>query len=213
MKIINYKIRNQRGFVPSLSKGYTIIETMISISLFLILIMTGMTSLLNANLVHKKSQGMRSEIDNLSFIMEDMSRNLRMGSMYHCISEAESFSGFQISKSSQNNSENCIGIAFEPNKGSTIDPNNQLVYFIDNDGVLWKSTQGPYNTFPINFFKLTPDEVKIDYTKAFLVLGAEAPPDKQQPLVIIKLVGNVVVSGVSSPFSLETIVSQRLLDI
>src|SRR3989344_6919944 len=70
------KIKKQRG--------YTIIETMISVSLFLIIIMAGMGALLNANLLHQKSQNMRSIMDNLSFIMEDMSRNLRTGYNYHC---------------------------------------------------------------------------------------------------------------------------------
>ena len=37
--------------------------------------MVGMDSLLNANLVHRKSEDMRSIMDSLSFIMEDMSRN------------------------------------------------------------------------------------------------------------------------------------------
>ena len=62
--------------------GYTIIETMISVSLFLIIITIGMGALLNANLLHQKSRDMRSIMDNLSFIMEDMSRNLRTGYDY-----------------------------------------------------------------------------------------------------------------------------------
>src|SRR3972149_4215789 len=78
MKIVKLKIENCKG-------GYTIIETMIAISLFLVIIMAGMGELLNANLLHQKSQNMRSIIDNLSFIMEDMSRNLRTGSKYYCI--------------------------------------------------------------------------------------------------------------------------------
>src|SRR3989339_2244393 len=77
MKIVKLKIENCKG-------GYTIIETMIAISLFLVIIMAGMGALLNANLLHQKSQNMRSIIDNLSFIMEDMSRNLRTGYDYHC---------------------------------------------------------------------------------------------------------------------------------
>src|SRR3990167_6100865 len=65
-------------------KGYTIIETMISVSLFLVIVMTGMGALLNTNLLHQKSRDMRSIMDNLSFIMEDMSKNLRTGYNYHC---------------------------------------------------------------------------------------------------------------------------------
>ena len=45
---------------------------MISISLFLVVVVFGMNALLNANVVHQKSQDMRSILDNLSFILEDM---------------------------------------------------------------------------------------------------------------------------------------------
>jgi Tfp pilus assembly protein PilV len=54
--------------------GYTIIETMIAVSLFLIVVTTGIGALLNANLLHQKSASMRSIMDNLSFAMEDMNR-------------------------------------------------------------------------------------------------------------------------------------------
>ena len=64
--------------------GYTIIETMIAITLFIIIVMAGMGALLNANLLHQKSQDMRSIVDNLSFVMEEMSRNLRTGFDYQC---------------------------------------------------------------------------------------------------------------------------------
>src|SRR3989344_3777788 len=82
MKIKNYKIKTS-------SAGYTIIETMISVSLFLVIIMAGMGALLNANLLHQKSQSMRSIMDNLSFVMEDMSKNLRTGYKYHCFTSGD----------------------------------------------------------------------------------------------------------------------------
>ena len=49
--------------------GYTIIETMVAVSIFLIVIMYGMGALLNANLLHQKSQDLRSILDILSFII------------------------------------------------------------------------------------------------------------------------------------------------
>src|SRR5665647_2970799 len=67
-----------------INQGYTIIETMMAVSLFIIIVMMGMNALLNANVLHKKSQSMRSIMDTLSFIMEDMGRNMRTGINYHC---------------------------------------------------------------------------------------------------------------------------------
>ncbi|MDO8659298.1 MAG: prepilin-type N-terminal cleavage/methylation domain-containing protein, partial [Candidatus Parcubacteria bacterium] len=77
---MNYELRIKKNR----NSGYTIVETMIAVSLFLVITTIGMGSLLNTNLIHQKSQDMRSILDNLSFIMEDMSRNLRTGSSYHC---------------------------------------------------------------------------------------------------------------------------------
>src|SRR5574343_971807 len=71
-------------YLKNNKSGYTIIETMIAVSVFLVVIMIGMGALLNANSIHQKSQNMRSIMDNLSFVMEDMSRNLRTGYNYHC---------------------------------------------------------------------------------------------------------------------------------
>lgn len=187
------KIKKQKN------TGYTIIETMISISIFLILIMTGMTSLLNASLVHQKSQDMRSTMDNLSFIMEDVSRNLRTGSQYHCI-----LFGDLSSLNSKQSGQDCTGIAFLAS-----DNINRWVYNVDDNGAIQKSIDGGST-----YTQLTPDTVKVN-SSVFSVFGAEAPTsDKQQPLVIIKLIGNITTKGVVvSPFSLETMVSERLLDI
>lgn len=189
-------------------RGYTIIETMIAISLFLVIIMAGMGALLNANLLHQKSRDMRSIMDNLSFIMEDMGRNLRTGSNYYCITGADNLSNVNTAKSGQN----CWGIAFE-SAGGTVNPNDQWVYYIDNTGKIFKSTAGPYNVVS-NFTQLTPDEVVIDITASnFSVLGAEPSPDTQEPFVNIRLAGKITFKGVVTPFSLQTSVSQRLIDI
>lgn len=184
-------------------RGYTIIETMIAISLFLVVVITGMTALLNANLLHQKSQNMRSIMDNLSFIMEDMSRNIRTGTNFHCIAPAESLSGFSGPKSGPS----CWAVAFRAADGVSV-----WVYYVDNTGKIFRSTDGGSS-----YVQLNPDEVVITNTLSpFSVLGAEPPAgDLQQPLVDIRLVGNITLSGknVVTPFSLQTTVSERLVDI
>ena len=46
--------------------GFTLIEMMVSVSIFIILLTFGMSALLNAVNINKKSQGMRSIFDNLN---------------------------------------------------------------------------------------------------------------------------------------------------
>ena len=168
------------------NKGFTIIETMIAISLFLIVVTIGMGSLLNANLLHQKSQDMRSIMDNLSFIMEDMSRNLRTGSDYNLIN----YGG---------------GISFKSALGD--DWKYTLEYDEQDEQVIniKKYING-------NSVQLNPEEVKIDPASSFTVTG-NVLGDSEQPFVIIKLIGIISSRGVDTPFSLQTSVSQRLIDI
>ncbi|MFA6585794.1 MAG: prepilin-type N-terminal cleavage/methylation domain-containing protein [Candidatus Paceibacterota bacterium] len=183
--------------------GFTIIETMIAIAVFLIVVMIGMGALLNASLIHNKSQNMRSIMDNLSFIMEDMSRNLRIGYDYHCIDNGVP---------TETGPHNCVGtgrgISFKTPQGE------QWVYMMlvdDNGfGYIEKSTAGGILD---SFVRLTPEEINLDGTSQFFVTGAKVgAEDNLQPFVTIKLVGKITYKGTDTPFSLQTSVSQRQLD-
>jgi type II secretory pathway pseudopilin PulG len=207
--------------------GYTIIETMIAVALFIIVVTMGMGALLNANLVHQKSRDLRSIMDSLSFAIEDISRNLRTGYNYQCYDVAHpTLSLVTTSASYPRSCQNGWAIAFEPAGGNTASYGHatgnppvadQWAYYISNTGQIFRSTDGAQT-----FVQLTPDEVVINTTaSSFSVLGAEPPTqppncgtaDCQQPFVIIKLVGTIIFHGVATPFSLQTSASQRLIDV
>ncbi len=203
------------------TRGYTIVETMISISIFLVIIVMGIGTLLNANLLHQKSNSMRSIMDNLNFVMEDMSRNLRTGYNYHCFISGETIPA--STSSVMSTPKSCASgwaISFEyaygdstDTDGDQIDHDDQWVYYIDNTGKIFKSTQGPYAV--ASFVQLTPNEIVIDTAaSSFSVLGAESVPgNEQQPFITIRLVGKITYKDTVTPFSLQTSVSQRLVDI
>lgn len=183
-----------------LTTGFTIIETMIALSVFLIVIVIGVGALINAYLINKKSQDMRSIMDGLSFSMDDMSKSIRTGYDYHCL-DGQGGSDISIAYS-------CLGgygIAFKH-----IDPNNNNVYqwvYSIQSGKLYRSTDGGNSAV-----QMTPNEIVLDgSTYNFSVIGAENT-DTEQPLVIIRLVGKITSSRVETPFSLQTAVSQRLVD-
>lgn len=204
------------------NKGFTIIETMISVSLFIIITTLGMGTLLNAHVVYKKSQDMRSIIDSLNFVMEDMSRNIRTGYNYHCKIGGESLP--ILTDHFLSEPKSCVSgwaLAFEYAYGDNtvndvpvpdpIDYDDQWVYYISPDGKIFKSTEGPYGI--ASFTQITPDEIYVNPAmSSFVVAGAESS-DTVQPMVTIKLVGTITYRGIVSPFSLQTKVSQRILDI
>lgn len=183
---------------PWRSGGYTIIETMVAASLFIVVVTIGMGALLNANLLSNKSKNMRSIIDNLSFVMEDMSKNLRIGKDYHCIDD-----GILTATTPYSCPLGGGGISFKSFLGG------QWVYYISNNGKIFKSVNGA-----TSFIQLTPDDIVIDPVSSFSIVGAEPPPgDNQEPFVTIKLVGKITYKNVVSPFSLQTSMSQRMIDI
>ena len=201
--------------------GYTIIETMVAISVFLVVIMFGMTALLNAYSVHRKLQDMRSIIDNINFVMEDISRNMRVGYNFQCFRKGVD----TIANPVQNNFSSALNalnglprscqdgwaLAFEPSTGNPAVTTDQWVYYLDGSGKVWKSTQGAAVG---SFIQLTPDEVVIDQFSGFSVLGApsKASGDSQQPIIKIWLSGRIIFKGVATPFSIQTSVSQRAVD-
>jgi Tfp pilus assembly protein PilW len=185
--------------------GYTIIETMIAVSLFTVIVVLGIGSLLNANRLHQKSRDMRSILDNLSFIMDDMSRNIRTGSNYYCLAGA--VSALPSPFVAQSCPAAGFGIAFEASGGNLANNGDQWVYYILG-GKIYKSTAGDAG------FQITPDEVVIDQVNGFSIYGAEPPPgDTRQPFVTIRLVGHITTKNVTTPFSLQTSVTQRLVDV
>jgi len=192
--------KNSSGFTQhhlSIGKsgaGFTIIETMIAISIFLVVVTVGMSSLLNASSIYKRSQYVRSEIDNLTFIMDEMSKNLRTGNNYVCIPNP--YQGEHPVDCS-----NAVGISFTPASS----PGGKWVYQIYGE-VMAKSVDG------INFIDLnSSDQVRLDTGSGFSLFGS-GQTSGQQPFVVIKLSGFIEYNNTSIPFSIETGVSQRSLN-
>lgn len=200
-------------------KGFTLIEMMVSVGIFTIVVVFAIAALLNANLVHNKSKDLRSVMDNLSFIMEDMSRNLRTGYNYRCYDSSDNWGIQDIQSPDLDTPRSCIGggvIVFEEARdGVPEDNTDQWVYKIESqDGGqtfdIWKSTAGGNNFKPMN-----TDEIELSQFSGFDVIGAEPPftGDDRQPLVVVNLKGVINYRGEETPFSLQTSVSQRLIDV
>jgi hypothetical protein len=156
--------------------------------------------------------------------MEDMSRNLRTGYNYRCYEG----SSWDPGDSNIHVPDSCafgMVLAFEethgdpnPNNPETPDANDdQWVYKISSppggdDFNIWKSIDGGET-----FVKMNLPEIDILPTSGFSVLGAEPPneagtADKQQPMVLIRIAGNINYRDIDTPFALQTIVSERLID-
>ena len=200
-------------FNPKKEEGFTLIEVMISIGLFTVVMIVGITAVLGVNNTYRKSRTMRSAIDNLSFVMEDMARNIRLGINYRCLDNLSNDVDFSVIEDpADTTSFSCPGIAFEPFWDSiTGDPEDQVIYFISEDaglGSIFKGMDGSNtNLYPMNSL-----DVDIDLTKSGFTIYGSANDDGEQPSVLIRLTGTVSSAGNSTNFNLQTTVSQRYID-
>lgn len=198
--------------------GFTLVEVMISIGLFTVIMVIGIGAILGVNSTHRRTQAMRSVVDNLSFVMEDMARSMRLGDDFVCETSSVSALGqIDVANQATADGENCKSIAFEPYWNYVLnDDTNQIAYFIfepnGSVGTIFKKTETM--EWSDEMIAITPAEIDIDTAKSgFWVSGASETGVPIQPKVTIVLVGTVRMGNAMSEFNLQTTVSQRLLDI
>jgi len=182
----------------SKSSGFTLVEIMVAISIFSIVMVVSLGSILSVLDANKKSQTLRSVMDNLNFSLESMTRDIRFGENYHC------------------STGGTITLPLDCASGNStlnlkVTDGSQIVYKLVGDGV----TSGRIvKTFGGTDYNVTSSDVVIQDLK-FRVLGslAYSNGDLSQPKVIIIIKGYVGSKPTTrSSFILETTVSQRKLD-
>ena len=77
-----FKLKNKK----SNEKGFTLIEMIVSIAIFIVVAIVAIGALMRVIDANKKSQSLKTSINNLNFALESMSREMRVGSNYHCVS-------------------------------------------------------------------------------------------------------------------------------
>lgn len=199
--------------------GFTLIEVMIAMSIFTVVMTLGIGSVLTALSQHQSAQDMRTVMDNLNFIMEDMARNIRLGTNFHCVGTE----GEQLYSASGDTSS-----VIPQDCPSSIDSHYHIVFNDLNGKHLMYQIVA--SGTPVQIYKqegdaitsledITPPEVQIDPSKSgFTVRGSLPVPtgsslgDYGQPTVVIRLAGKIVTQNVTSNFALETEVTPRALD-
>lgn len=177
------------------NKGFTLVEMLIAVSMFVVIATFATGSLVTIFDASKKTQSSKTIMDNLNFAIEDMTRTVRFGDHYYC-----GVSASLVGVNNCANGGNSISVTF---KG------NREVY--SWDGVaghpIKKSDDGGSN-----YADITPPEVKIQYMKFYVfnsIIG-----DNNQPYVIAVIKGYTGDKlTTQSSFTIQTVMSQRKLDI
>ena len=172
------------------NKGFSIIELMVAMSIFMIVMVMSSGSILGVFNANQKSKTLRSVMDNLSSSMEGMTRTIRFGTVYHCGS---------------GDTSTPLDCAVGDNIMTVTQPSSTKVTYSLSSGRIIRTILGVDNY-------ITSSDVVIT-NLLFRVSGSAVYPDLQQPQVIIVIQGYVDAKTMTkSTFSLETTVSQRVFD-
>lgn len=170
-------------------KGFTLIELITAVSIFVIVMTVSMGSIVNIFDANRQSRSLRTVTSNLNLATESMSKEMRYGKIYHC--------GSGTVTEAQNCPEGSSTFSFL--SSSRVQTTYRL-----NGSVIEKQEDGG------EFAPITAPEAIID-SITFYTVGAGAG-DNLQPKVLIKISAHAGTKNPSS-FDLETLVSQRSLDI
>lgn len=192
MKKINRATNKERGF--------TLVELMVATTIFVVIIISSIGSLLVLLGASKESRGLRFAMDNVNFAMESMTRSIRMGINYYC-------NGTPADNSSTNDCLNGgTSISFVP-QANTSNPRATYKLHSRDGSVNNYTIKRCIGTSDSSCVDIVSSDIKIN-TLRFYVSGSH-PLDSKQAKVYILLKGTVTVKDKDSSFMIQTLASQR----
>lgn len=181
------------------TRGFTLVEMLVSVMIFSVVMMIAVGALLSMLDANRKAQSLKSSINNLSFALENMGRQIRAGTTYHC--------GTGSLTEALNCPSGASQIAFEPYAGNLSSQNDQVVYRLNNSRIE-RSIDGGATFLPI-----TAPEVVVEELSFYVVGALVEDSPKEQPKVLITMRGHAGENvRTRTEVRLQTMVTQRLLD-
>jgi len=204
------KIRRSKNH----QRGFTLVEMIVSLGLFTVLVLSVTGALLSMLDANRKATAIRASMDGVNFALDDISRNVRTGWNYTCISTEDTNTSTLIAPTTitacntlatgggikVETSAGTMEYYFNPPSGTTFGVINKG--FRDNDG-----------TASYAAVRLTPEDVNIT-SASFYVMGNNLVGDglaTDQPRVFVSITGT---SGgkqqLQSTFQLQTLSAARI---
>ena len=202
----------ERSCRAGVRAGFTLIEIMVSVSLFAIVAVIVSGALVTISDVNRKAQAIKLAMDNVSFAMDSMSRNLSDGQVYHCIVRATPpniwESGFeQINTCSSGDSG--VALAFQSKskiKPGTTNNYRKMIYrfvkaTVNEPGKIeiWQA----FSDDPGSFVAMTAPEVDIEDMKFYVF------PAGETEFRILMTVRGSVKGKSDTEFNLQTTIKSR----
>lgn len=214
--IVNKKIEKNNN---KQNKGFTLIEVMVSVSLFAMVMTLSLGAILSIIDGNKKAQAINSVANNLNFAVESMVRDIKTGYAYTCSANNDSITVSSTTQSDvQNGGNGCDSYKTSPVQNislvSTITGTKRGVkYYLERDtdgtGRIKKITS---DTNAVAYPVTSPE---VDIKKLdFYVDNPVSSTYSGQPRVFLIIKGTAVVNPTqTSDFTIQTLISQRNLNL
>jgi len=183
-------------------KGFTLVEMMVAIAVFSIVMVTAMSALLNVIDANNKARAIKTAINNISFALEGISKDMRVGTDYACGLDEEpngdcSDGGNIIKYRSIRADEESVGDSVQRKYAYYKFEGTQIFTCLEKDGIIC-GING-------DFTPITSTEVEMN-SVWFYVLGTGDPT--KQPRLIMTVSGKAGKGKISTEFDLQTSISQ-----
>lgn len=99
--------------------GFTLLEMIVSIGIFTFVAVIAVGSLVRISSLNRQAQSMQSSVNNINYILENMTREMRFGSYFHCTNNNGTFPASTLNTLTAQSCNNFKGIVFKTPKTGT----------------------------------------------------------------------------------------------
>ena len=185
-------------------KGFTLIEMLVSISIFSVVIIIAIGALLHLTRASDRSHAILMAINNLDFAMEQMSRTMRVGTKFYCSNGPHPVLP---------RTKDCIfgqektAVSFTDQAGRRLEYKfNPVSHSLEREDL---------SLIPKKVFAITAPEIIVE-NLSFVVIGSH-PADNRQPIITVNIKARTAIPKLKETdqvsFNLQTTISQRMPDL
>ncbi len=181
--------------------GFTLIEMIVSMSIFTIALLIIVGALISLENASRKARTVRIVTDNLSAAIDSMSRNVRMGTYYHCGCVGPYTTPLNCPMTDDTGGGGATCLAFESQRGDPSISTDQYIYRLSGNRIE-RSTDGGST-----FLALTAPELDVTNLR-FYVTGTET--SSNQPYVTMIVRGSASTTPrTATDFNIQTTIGER----